>query len=87
MANNRKKHLVDGSLQGAILLPLVMHWALFVVVAGALLYFIELNGGAPRDAGRNLMSLPDGCGLIFLSAVFRRAARRHLFHDSGCLSG
>jgi signal transduction histidine kinase len=55
-ANQRKKYFVDRSVQGSILLHIVAHWAMFLVVAGVFLFFIELLVGDPRDAGKNLLA-------------------------------
>jgi hypothetical protein len=72
MANIRKKHFVDQSVQGTILLRLVLHWVLFVVTAGLFLYFVELLGGAPRNAGKNLVSRhgPTVLAVLALAPIF-----------------
>ena len=74
MANKRKKHFVDWSVQGAILLRLILHWALFVFAAGAFLYFIELVGGAPRNAGKILVARhgPTVLAVLVLAPIFLR---------------
>lgn len=60
------------SVQGAILLRLVVHWALFLIAAGALLYFVELLIGHPRDAGRNLIVRhgPTALSVVVLAPIF-----------------
>ena len=74
MKNKRKKHFVDQSVQGAILLRFVMHWAFFLVVAGAFLYFVELLVGTPRDAGKNLVARhgPTALAVLVLAPIFLR---------------
>jgi len=54
-STQRKKHFVDRAVQGAILLHIVAHWAMFLFAAGLFLFFIELLAGDPRDAGKNLL--------------------------------
>ena len=74
MSNKRKKYFVDHSVQGAILLRLLIHWAVFVITAGAFLLFIELLTGVPRDAGKNLASRhgPTLLAVLVLTPVFLR---------------
>lgn len=74
MKNKRKKHFVDRSVQGAILLRLVMHWGLFIVTAAAFLYFVELLTGAPHEAGKNLAARhgPTVLAVLVLAPIFLR---------------
>jgi hypothetical protein len=74
MKSKRKNYFVDRSVQGAILLRLVMHWGLFVVTAAAFLYFVELLTGAPREAGRNLVARhgPTVLAVLVLAPIFLR---------------
>jgi hypothetical protein len=70
----RKRHFVDRAVQGSILLRLVAHWALFLVAAGVLLYFIELVAGDPRDAARNALARhrPTVLAVLVLAPIFLR---------------
>jgi hypothetical protein len=72
--NKRKKHFVDRAVQGAILLRLVMHWSLFLFAAGTFVYFVEMLAGAPREAGKNLLSRhgPTVLAVLVLAPVFIR---------------
>ena len=72
MHHHRKKHFVDPSVQGAILMRLVMHWGMFVFTTGAFLYFVELLSGAPLDAGRNFASRhgPTLLAVLVLAPIF-----------------
>lgn len=74
MKNNRKRKFVDPTLQGAILLRLVLHWALFVVTAGAFLVFVEMVTSPPGNAGKSLVSRhgPTLLALIVLAPIFLR---------------
>ena len=74
MSIQRKRLFVDRSVQGAILLRLIIHWVLFLFAAGAFLYFIELLGGSPRDAGKNMVSrhAPTVLAVLVLAPIFLR---------------
>ena len=74
MPSKRIRHFVDGSVQGAILFRLAMHCGLFLFVAGAFLYFVELLAGAPHDAGKNLLPRhsPTVLAMLVLVPVFIR---------------
>ncbi len=74
MVTKRKKYFVDRSVQGAIVLRLLVHCALFVFTTGAFLYFVELLVGAPRDAGKNLLSRhgPTILSALVLGPIFLR---------------
>jgi hypothetical protein len=74
MAGKRKKYFVDRSVQGAILLRLVMHWTMFVIVAGTFLYFVEMIVSPPGEAGRNVVSRhgPTVLAVVVLAPIFLR---------------
>jgi hypothetical protein len=74
MVIKRKTHFVDRSLQGAILVHLVMQYALFLLAAGTILYFVELLASAPRDAGKNMVSRygPTVLAVLVLAPIFLR---------------
>lgn len=74
MTNKRKKHFADRSVQGAMLLRLVVHWAVFLVVAGAFLFFVELLAGTPRETGKSLASRhgPTVLAVFALAPIFLR---------------
>lgn len=74
MRNQRKKLFVDRSVQGAILLRQARHWALFLITAGAFLYFVELLGPAPQKAGSNLLArhAPTALAVLVLAPIFIR---------------
>ncbi|MCP4079400.1 MAG: hypothetical protein GY743_04065 [Planctomycetaceae bacterium] len=55
MEKQRKKYFVDNSVQGAILVRLCMYFVLFVLSAGALLFFVEALIDDPRKAGANFL--------------------------------
>ncbi len=55
MEKQRKKYFVDRSVQGAILLRLCFYFVLFVLSAGALLFFVEALIDDPRKAGTNFL--------------------------------
>ena len=55
MEKQRKKYFVDRSVQGAILIRLCMYFVLFMLSAGALLFFVEALIDDPRNAGANFL--------------------------------
>lgn len=72
MTRKRTKNFIDRSVQGSVLLRLVAHWMLFLVTAGAFLFFVELLTSDPRDAGRNvwLRYGPVSLTVIVLGPIF-----------------
>lgn len=72
--NQRQTHFVDRTVQGAILLRILAHWALFLFAAGVFLFFIELLAGDPRDAGKNLLSRhgPTVLAILVLAPILIR---------------
>lgn len=55
MEKQRKRYFVDHSVQGAILVRLCMYFVLFILSAGALLFFVEALIDDPRKAGENFL--------------------------------
>ncbi len=78
MSNQRKKTYVDKNVQGAILMRLVMHWSLFLIAGAAFLYFIELLGPAPHEAGKNVLNrhAPTVLVVLALAPIFLRDLSR-----------
>lgn len=72
-SSNRKRYFVDRDVQGAILLRLVTHLAVFLFVTGVFLIFIEMVA-APRDAVKNLLPRhgPTLFAMLVLAPIFIR---------------
>lgn len=72
MHRSRTRHFVDKSVQGAIVARLVVHWLVFCLLAGGLLFFIEMLAGAPRDVSRNLVNRhgPTALAVLVLAPIF-----------------
>ncbi len=51
----RKKHFVDGAIQGTIILRIIAHWFFFVVVTGAFVVGIEVLSNDTGEAFKNLL--------------------------------
>ena len=70
----RKKQFVDRAVQGTLLLHIVGHWAFFLFATGALLLFVEMLIGDPRDAWRNLLHrhTPTVMVVLVLAPIFIR---------------
>ena len=70
----RKKQFVDRAVQGTLLLHIVGHWAFFLFAAGALLLFVEMVVGDPRDAWRGLVHRhgPTVLTVLVLAPIFIR---------------
>ncbi len=70
----RKKQFIDTAVQGTLLLHIVGHWMFFILAAGALLFFIEMLTGPPRDAWKNMLPRhgPTVLVMLVLTPIFLR---------------
>ncbi len=68
----RNKQFVDRAVQGTLLLHIVGHWVFFLFAAGALLFFIEMLAGPPRDAWKTVFPRhgPTVMVLLVLTPIF-----------------
>lgn len=53
--SKRRKHYVDGVVQGTIMLRIVAHWFLFVIVTGTFVFCIEVLSSDMPDAISGLL--------------------------------
>ena len=70
----RKKKFVDRAVQGTLLLHIVGHWTFFLFATGALLLFVEMVVGDPRNAWGNLLHRhgPTVLTVLVLAPIFIR---------------
>ena len=70
--NQRKRQFIDRAVQGTMLLHIVGHWMCFLFTAGALLLFVEMLNGEPRDVWKNLLSrhAPTVLAMLMLTPIF-----------------
>jgi hypothetical protein len=72
MAEKRRRYFVDRSVQGDILLRIVLYWVLFLFTAGSMLCFIELLIVPPDEALNNLLfrHSPTLVAVLILTPIF-----------------